>query len=114
MLTSIRFRLVHFASLQALVEYATSDLHRLEQRSADDQTIMQHMAICTDGATRISFDGWLFSTPEELSEYIADTYGSWTQVHDDHPDIAIVNALCGHSELSCVEHNGIVYSMYHD
>ena len=58
----------------------------------------------------ISFDGVRFTTLESLSEYIVAMYGSWAGVPENHPDIAIVKALCGHNSTYYYVEGGVVHS----
>jgi hypothetical protein len=42
----------------------------------------------------IKFEGRHFHSLVDLAEYIAAGYGSWAGVPEDHPDRAVVDALC--------------------
>lgn len=62
----------------------------------------------------IRFDDIRWTTLEALSQYIVSYYGSWAEVPESHPDIAVVERLCGHNGNHYVEVNGMVSVRGHD
>ena len=60
----------------------------------------------------IRFEGLYFTTAEALSDYIVLHYGSWSGVPANHPELAVVNALCVHNPDAYYEHQGRVYPVY--
>jgi len=83
--TSLRFRDTYFTEVSALYNYVQGLDAFVSQ---DERDIFN--AISDDGT--ILFDVELFSSFDSLSEYIAEVYGSWAQVPESHPDIAIARA----------------------
>lgn len=60
----------------------------------------------------IKFDGVYFTTLEALFGYISDTFGSWSEVPEDHPDVCVVDRLCVHNPDHHLDVDGVVYHKY--